>query len=166
MTTIAYKDGVMAADSRSTRNGTIVSERCCKIFKAKNGWLIGWTGSAPLIDKIKEWADGGCEGEPPAIPKNGDDTSSGLALIVKGDGSIWELDHHGVLDPVNGDFMAEGSGWEIAMGAMAAGKSAIEAVEVAKTLDIYTGGDVQSVRLDAGKVVYPPFGYGIGASSS
>lgn len=50
------------------------------------------------------------------------------------------VDRMGTITPITGRLMAIGSGQDYAMGAMAAGKSAPQAVEIAGHFDIYTSG--------------------------
>lgn len=58
------------------------------------------------------------------------------------------VDRMGTITPITGALMAIGSGQDYAMGAMAAGKSAAQAVEIAGRFDIYTSGLV-TINLSA-----------------
>ena len=60
---------------------------------------------------------------------------------------LWTGGKHLVL--VDAPFMALGSGAKVAMGAMAAGATAERAVRIACDYDIYTGGRIITLRVDA-----------------
>jgi len=140
LSTIAYKDGVMAADTLITGNDM----RCgsvTKIAKGKQG--IG--GSAGSIDdnkKFRDWIERG--GEHPKY--DGID-----GLYVTHSGKMHYLGSTGEMVPFTGKFSAVGSGEKYAMAAMEMGATAKQAVEIAKKFDCHTGGRVQEVCLDTSK---------------
>lgn len=139
MTTIAYRDGVMAGDSLITSDNV----RCGymrKIARRDDGALCGVCGSASLLRAILAWF---LSGEPadgrPQITDN-----DACFIIVRTNGRVESHDQRGFSDDT-APFFALGSGRELAMGAMAAGATAIEAVRAAAKLDIRTGGTVSHV---------------------
>ncbi len=60
---------------------------------------------------------------------------------------LFEYDVYCRAEEVIDDFYAIGSGAKVALGAMACGKSAIEAVRIAARFDPYTGGRINSESL-------------------
>lgn len=144
MTTIAYRDGVMAADSQVTSGNRKL--RTSKARRLKGGGLIGGTGNLAHVLKLFRWADGGLRrGNKPEFPDGGADAE---CLLVKADGTVWLLDEE--LEPMQFEdpFLAIGSGGPYAMAAMECGRTPEEAVEVAAKFDAATSGPVQVWRLD------------------
>jgi 20S proteasome alpha/beta subunit len=70
-----------------------------------------------------------------------------FALVVTADGKVWSMNCSGTLALVYGPYFAEGSGAKYAMGAMAAGATAAEAVAIAIRYDAYSGGEIQTLTL-------------------
>lgn len=140
MTTIVYRDGVMAADTRLVLGSLICPGGIHKIAKTKKGALVGCAGSADNSHAFLAWADGKRTEDPPK-----DDDADGL--IVEPDGSILMYDGNGIFPVVNAPFAACGSGARVAVGAMAMGATALEAMRIAMRCDVYTGGDIDLLTL-------------------
>lgn len=140
MTTIAYRDGVLAADGRVTMNGLIVTDECRKITRLSDGSLFALCGDDVLEPRIIKWLED-CEEGPP--PQGKDFT----AILVEVDGSLHVFNGVGDfnLQPYP-DFAAFGSGLELAYGAMEVGATAEEAVVAAARRDSRTGGAIQTER--------------------
>ncbi|EKT4568469.1 proteasome subunit beta [Pseudomonas putida] len=140
MTTIAYKDGVIAYDSRQTRSGTIVSDNSlkCQVVEGVSFFLSG----AVCDEKALIAAYFGTPSAV-AVECSGYAVDGGKLLMVGYDDKtgIWRQE----LDPANPD--AIGSGSPYALAAMDMGASAEEAVHAAMKRDIYTGGKVRTVRI-------------------
>ena len=140
MTTIAYRDGIMAADSQLTSGSIAVSGNVSKIhFKDGNVFAVSGLWGDTL--KILKWFEAGLKGD---IPKITDDSQG---LLLKADGTfygLWENQTMVSLD--QNEFYAIGSGADIALGAMEMGASAVESVEVGIKRDIYSGGKVVSFK--------------------
>lgn len=141
MTTIAYRDGVVAADTRSTRGGFILPGSSPKLFRMLDGGVAAVTGDyAPGVSFI-EWLkapDGKPEpslGEATVIRFRADRTIT----IYECDGSYAET----------APFCAWGSGMTPALAALHAGLSAADAVKIAMLIDPYSGGDVDEVTVGA-----------------
>ena len=138
MTTIAYKDGVIAFDSRQTRSGTIVSDNApkCQVVDGVSFFLSGAVCDEKAL--IAAYF-----GTPSSVPVecSGYVVDGGKLLMVGHDDKtgIWRQE----LDPANPD--AIGSGSAYALAAMDMGASAEEAVRAAMKRDIYTGGAVRVV---------------------
>ncbi|UVD32745.1 hypothetical protein [Pseudomonas phage PH826] len=140
MTTIAYKDGIIATDGRITQGGVITDEDAEKRLEVDG--IVFWLSGAVCDWKVlaEAYVNGdGMEDQELKV--------SGLVLDTDGlhfiswDGGIYS-------EKVNLERpRAAGSGTQFALGAMMAGASAEEAVEAAKALDIYSGGTVRSYKL-------------------
>ena len=146
MTTIAYRDGVLAADSLlrcgQTRFGIVR-----KIIQA-NGLAAALTGDMQDTVLLRRWLQAGC-------PECGNDGVSPWAIlgqdggsgIVVGSGGAMIFDYRLRRYPVEAPFYADGSGADIAIGAMAAGATAEEAVRIACRYDTGSSEPVEVVRL-------------------
>lgn len=143
MTTVAYRDGVMAADTLVS-SGDILRGETSKLWRMADGSLLGLCGQAGFGDVIVAWLHGGANyGERPVIP----DDANMWGLWVRPDGTVYAMSSRLVLAPVEATFHAIGSGNELALGAMSMGASAEEAVEVAARFDLYTGGRIDKIAL-------------------
>lgn len=140
MTTIAYKDGVIAYDSRQTRSGTIVSDNApkCQVVDGVSFFLSG----AVCDERALIAAYFGTPSSAP-VECSGYAVDGGRLLMIGHDDKtgVWKQD----LDPTNPD--AIGSGSAYALAAMDMGASAEEAVRAAMKRDIYTGGKIRTVRI-------------------
>jgi 20S proteasome alpha/beta subunit len=142
MTTIAYKDGVIAYDSRQTRNNRIVSDSVtkCQVVDGVHFFLSGAVCDEGAL--IAAYF-----GTPSPVPVecSGYVVDGGKLMMVGHDDNtgIWKQE----LDPSNPD--AIGSGSPYALAAMDMGASAAEAVRAAMKRDIYTGGKVRTLTITA-----------------
>jgi len=140
MTTIAYKNGTLAADSLLTQGTTRVGN-FNKIEQLADGSYIGMAGSVEVFEEVIAWLNDR------TLPKptfEEDDTFT--AIIVNPNKSVRELSNSLRFFKVAGDWAA-GSGSLIALTAMHLGKTARQAVEVAIELDVGTGGKVNSIKV-------------------
>jgi len=141
MTTIATDGNSIAADGRMVHRDLIISDDEWKLCDLPDGSIVGAAGD---VDDIKAalrvlrenlYADG-------AAPEG--DRFTLLRLYPSG-----AIQHYA--GSLNGDFIdppaAAGSGAEIALGAMLAGKSPTRAVKIAATRDIYSGGTVRTLKV-------------------
>lgn len=156
MTTLAFKAGVLASDSRATWDGHIKSS-CCKMWRiqsrvepVKGECLLAIAGDLYAGLLFKDWMEQG--GEPKLKDRGviGDDGDAGGdfdALIVHRSG-VYGANFLCRLERIDEDEWAHGSGRLAALAAMACGKSAIEAVRIASRFDAYTGGRIVSMTLD------------------
>jgi ATP-dependent HslUV protease subunit HslV len=138
MTTIAYREGVIAGDTNVHSSGTLVGTMW-KIGRRADGALIGAAGAASHIRAWLEWFQEGEGGIRPQVKEN-----EAQAVIVRPNGQIeWHDDvgHH----CIEASFFAIGSGRDIAIGAMAMGATPAEAVDVARSHDVHTGGKIVSL---------------------
>lgn len=135
MTTIAYRNGVMAADSRAYSGGRMPIGQKAKIRRLADGTLIGvsttLTGRA---ERIMAWFEAGAD--PSAAPA-GD--SKHYLLVVRPNGEVFYAnDTYELSGPLSGEFFAVGSGEEYALGAMAMGAGPERAVGIACGLDVWS----------------------------
>lgn len=137
MTTIAYKDGVIAADSQATDVNEVCKVR--KLFKCRDE-IVSICGDAIAAMKFVEWRKAGAQEDDK--PKFGA-SDDFLSLVVTSNGvALW--DKRMTPLPIKDRFSALGSGSGIALGAMHMGASAREAIKAAIRWDAFTGGRVIS----------------------
>lgn len=141
MTTIAYKHDTktIAWDSRATSGGLITSDESEKMTEV-NGvkfWLAGSIADERLLIDMYFGEKSKIIPEANAIVF---DEGEVFLIGVNDDALIWK-------QPLRSD-RSIGSGGDFAMSAMRLGLSAKEAVEHAKTLDCYTGGEVHVMELE------------------
>lgn len=140
MTTIAYRDGVLAADTAIFDRG-VYCGAIEKIFRAPDGSLFGVAGKLGDLTRFKDWM---MAGEPDTRPEFNEEDSE--ALIIRLDGRVlW----YGIIDftEIVGDYHVIGSGFRVAMGAMAAGASALRAIEICCDLDDGTRRPIRQLEL-------------------
>lgn len=151
MSTIAYRDGVLASDSMlSGDNFTWGS--VSKISRSERGGIGGAVGRLEETAEFLAWFTKFGADDPERFPPpRGKDGADGIAvtqaLTDAGVLLLWTGGER--LTVVKTSFIAIGSGAKIAMGAMAAGATAEEAVEIAAKYDVYTGGETMVLRIDA-----------------
>lgn len=144
MTTIAYKDGVIAYDGRQTRNDRIVSDDApkCQVVDGVSFFLSGAVCDEKAL--IAAYF-----GTPSTVPVecSGYVVDGGKLMMVGHDDKtgIWKQE----LELSNPD--AIGSGAAYALAAMDMGASAEDAVRAAMKRDIYTGGMIRVVIIDEGR---------------
>lgn len=153
MTTIAYRDGVMACDSCWASNGVQTTSQT-KIDRLSSGALFGSAGDGDirallaLIDKVKS---------PDKLPTKAELAATRcevIGIIVFKAGQVWMIaiekqgEHfEAMIWPANRNIAGVGSGGEFAIGAMAAGKNPSEAVRIACRYDINSRPPVHTVKL-------------------
>lgn len=139
MTTLAYKDGVLAADTQLSDSNVLY--RVQKIDKLEDGSLIGGCGQWDRCHAYIQWLKAGGLGEPPKL--------KGATLMrITPDGVVWFNDGNGFYPILNKTNVAIGSGGSAAMSLMEAGMSAVDAVKNVSSLDPNTSSPVQMFSLD------------------
>lgn len=137
MTTIAYRDGILAADSRGTCSGWIQPGKETKLFRLQDGRAAGVTGTWAIAVRLLKWIES----------DRSTDQPEGDARIVAVGRKIEVFeDGHSYIETAK--FMAWGSGMPPALGALHAGASAVEAVRIAALVDTLTGGKVISMECE------------------
>lgn len=140
MTTIAWDGRTLAADRQSTWGGTPTKIR--KIFRAEHAdgrkLIYGCAGLSHECQSYTRWIDGEiCK------PEFTDLT----ILSIDQKGRIWYANQTMMWARIMTKQWAIGSGCDYAMGAMAAGKTAADAVRIASNLDVSTGFGVDTLEL-------------------
>lgn len=139
MTTIAYRDGVLAADSQVTLGSMRLPGSALKIGKTKAGVLYGGAGSVAACGEFFDWVNSPDDGELP------EGEYSGIIVLPKGE--VMEIENGSFLPKMKQKFIAVGSGAPYALAAMMAGATAQEAVKIATKLDIHSSGPIKTVKL-------------------
>jgi hypothetical protein len=140
VTTIAYSEGTMAADTQATWAGN--KTRCHKLFRLPNGGVMGGCGTADEINRAFNWLAKGAKGKPPKIPNSS-------LLIAQPDGRAYSVtDKHWTWVEELGP-AAIGSGMQAAICAMRHFEaSAEEAVHAAASVDTYTSAPVETMAVE------------------
>jgi ATP-dependent HslUV protease subunit HslV len=142
MTIIAYRDGLLAADSLATA-GHVITGQVQKLWRFDDGRLLGGAGGAGDMRSFVAWALAGCEGHWEC--KDKENGFSALVVGARGEVVIYDVEGRDYL--IEAEFIARGAGAELAIGAMAMGARADQAVEVACRYSVWCGGPVQTERL-------------------
>jgi ATP-dependent protease HslVU (ClpYQ) peptidase subunit len=108
-----------------------------KLKRLDNGDVAAWTGELGSAMRLLRWFENGEEGEQPG---------GEARLIVFGKDGIRVFEQGGWFAE-DADFMAWGSGFQVALGALHVGASARAAVEAATKVDAHTGGVVITIRV-------------------
>lgn len=125
-TCIAYREGVLAADTMVVMDDFIKLDNDIKIAKYK-GHLFGISGNhCPTLEDFKKWWF-----VPTGTRQPYKKPFSFRAIVILPSGTIEEWDHLGNGDKVDAPFWAIGSGREFALGALEFGATAEEAVKAA-----------------------------------
>lgn len=140
MTTLAYRDGVLAADRKSTFCNVAIATT--KVRRLADGTLVGCTGDSGLCRKLIEWLQDGAD--PDSYP---DLDGKCHMLIVRPTGKVYLYDSCSAPVELEEKFVAFGSGQDFAVTAMHLGYSAREAVEIACQLDVNSGKGVDALVL-------------------
>ena len=137
MTTIAYRNGIIAYDSRATRGDLIATDNREK-RREKNGVIFVLSGRQDHIEAMMSlWFGEEIEIEP---------NSHGFVIA---ENVLWEIGYDEdfvklIFDPA--EYHAFGSGDYHAITAMDMGASAVEAVQMAMKRDVYTGGEIRTIK--------------------
>lgn len=149
MTTIAWDGKTLATDSRATNNGVIESDNVKKLFKIKSplSEYVACAVSGDYVEALKiiKWIKLGMSGDFPEIDK--DRSASALCLREDKTLDIYRSTNKGFSLPHKGIY-SDGSGWELALGAMDGGATAVKSVKIAIGRDVNSGGKVQSYTFE------------------
>lgn len=141
MTTIAYKDGILACDSQVTENHMAL-HRINKIQKIAPKQYIAFCGNPIAALKFIDHIKGGKDISSGQLPEE-------TYLIYANNGKLFYIDEGLFPDEISlYKPYANGSGCQIAMGAMMAGASALEAVRIACKLDPHSSAPIYSVNIN------------------
>lgn len=140
MTTVAYRDGIMASDS-SCWEGSTNAHSVKKIWKIKQ-CLVGCSGSLSDINAFVHWVkDGADDADFPKMKHMS-------AIVVFHTGKVCAYEA-GSFHPIHviGKYCATGSGATVALGAMYQGATAVEAIRAARFHNEATAGRIVTAKL-------------------
>ena len=140
MTTIAWDGHTLAADTRTSHGGTPIDGALRKIFEAhhpQGRLLVGCSGFAEECNAVWLWMTGRRADQP--------QVSEFRIMAVDESGFVFVGSKPGYWAEVGRRPWAIGSGTDYSLGAMAAGKSSVEAVRIASKFDVGTGFDVDEL---------------------
>jgi hypothetical protein len=146
VTVVAYRDGVMAADTRLSAH----NEACkaTKLVRLPDGGVAGACGSWSAAYAALKWLFEGGSADGSEDRKLLPDIDGAVVLIARPDGSLWLLEHRFPAYPLLDRMTTIGCGAEAAKMAMALGKSAPEAVSWVVRQDLLCGDPVQSMEVE------------------
>lgn len=139
MTTIAYDGTYLCVDSQASMGDLLSSRTRQKMWFDVGDFLcVALAGETATYKPIVDWLRNGADPE-------GWKGWEAVAWAVRRDGSVARY-ASGYPEEVNG-IDSDGSGAELALGAMAAGATAIRAVSIAIDYDLHSGGEVKSFHI-------------------
>lgn len=151
MTTIAYRNGIVASDTAETgEDGTQVA--CEKLFRKRIGRrniVIATAGSSYSGMVFVDWYGSGNE-VPTQLSEL--DLAEDFEVFVFDHGKVYTANHLCRLVEVIEPYAAIGSGRCAALAAMDCGKSAREAVRIAAKRDCYTRPPFVYMQVDVRKL--------------
>lgn len=139
MTVIAYKDGTIASDSLVTDDNYVRSFYMKKITKSKKGCIGGAVGNASFVTKFLEWIKKDTTKVHCPLFEFKNDMDEGIIILPNK-----EILYFNSISPIkiNNAFIALGSAYQLAIGAMDYGANAAQAVSVAIQHSIVCGGEI------------------------
>lgn len=143
MTIIAWRDGVVAADGLATSDDVITSRKAQKIRRMSDGGVAAMMGAAVGAQEILRWIEGGELGEQPKF-----EGEKSATVVVIGLDGLTVYDEYGKETISEAPYRAFGAGRDLALGAMASGASAEEAVRAACEHSVYCGGEITVLKLN------------------
>lgn len=159
MTTIVYRNGVMASDSALTDGhedgpAHYIGD-CQKVFRLASGAVYGSSGDdddrdlRALLDHVRNGS------EMPSREQLYELTAQDMnAIVAFAPDDVWLIhvsDKDASACQIASEYLAIGAGKQFAMGALAAGVNAVQAVQLAIQHDINSRGPVQVIRLEEPK---------------
>lgn len=136
MTTIAFRDGIIAFDTLITADEKVFSTKD-KAFKI-NDYIVGCAGNLTDIEKFLNWVKSDMPEEKPKI--------SIEAILIKGN-KVNIVSDNCVFSKMAGKFCAIGTGANYALGAMEMGATAKQAVAIARKYDRLTGRKIKEIKI-------------------
>lgn len=141
MTVIAFDGKYLVGDRRRTVDGSPMSAR--KVFKvrANDGrkFLVGCAGCSWDAVAFVRWVSG--RGDKPS-------PTAFCAISIDEKNRIWYVAEKLIYHRITLPYFAIGSGSDYAIGAMACGKTAAEAVRIAIKLDVHCGNGIDSISFE------------------
>ena len=147
MTVIAWDGTTLAADKQCTNNG--YKTTVTKIYRFDDGRLVGAASHSHICVAFIEWLRRG--GNIPDILKSAKEekvAGAGIEILPNGKIHRYQIGVSSIPLHFEDKFIAIGSGFEYAVGAMAMGADAIKAVEITSRFSSSCGMGVDSLRLN------------------
>jgi len=141
MTTIVFRDGVLAFDSRITAD-TLLFGHSIK-GKITKEFMVAAAGSMQDVQAFIDWVCLGYTEESKRKFGLADREVEVEGIVVTKKGEVYVFDNRLYPYQITAPFIALGSGAHIAIGAMAMGANSYRAVKIASLYDTATGGDVK-----------------------
>lgn len=152
MTCIAWDGNSIAADKQATEGGLRhVTTKIKRIEKGKfKGYLMAGAGCTSQANHMMAWFELGAE--PESFPKYQDtEDLSAQLLVIAPSKEILRFDFNPIPCVFYDEVYAMGSGRDVAMGAMAMGADAKQAVEIASEICSGCGMGIDVIQLKKGK---------------
>lgn len=144
MTVIAYRDGIIAADT-GIISGENTFSFMTKIARNAAGDLVGVSGDAGTAYKFLEWFKAGEVGGHPALRDIPSERVYDKAVIFRVSG-VWEIYEPPGMFITRGPYYAFGSGKPEALGALWMGATSEQAVAAAISLDSGCFGEIEALK--------------------
>lgn len=130
MTTIVYRDGIICADTMISDSIGGIHGRVNKIGFSER-YAGGCAGDMDNMVLFKKWVENDCKD----VPEFSEEMEG---FVIDEKLNIYFVNNKGLLCPVDVEFTACGSGSHFAIGAMAHGATAEEALAIAAKHDSHT----------------------------
>lgn len=144
MTVVAYRDGVLASDSRCTYKDFIDDDKTKKVFRLPDKSIVGiagnYTNGLNLLNALKLEAKKPTKKLPNGPFKGVEAILATKTMVALYMSSQWE-------DITKREYVSIGSGYQVAYGALEMGADAIEAVRLAIKRNCYCGGRIQHMEV-------------------
>lgn len=136
MTVIAWDGRTLAVDRQSTHAG--LRRGVQKYRKLKGGGIVAWCGALTAGLIMAEWYEAGADLS--KYPKCQDSDDNAEIVVIRPRGAILTYDlHPAAIKYPRSRPWAWGCGRDYALGALAHGATAIEAVKIASKFDTHCG---------------------------
>lgn len=152
MTTIAYRNGILAADSRETTSDESAGDyagKCVKLLRLdpprEPACIVALQGDSGAGMAWLDWFSKG-QGDEDLKARIRESEADFTAVVLNKHG-LWTWDSWLVPQRVTGKFYAVGSGTKAALGALHMGASAVQAVRVACKIDPWSAPPIVSMSL-------------------
>lgn len=147
MTTIAYRNGILAADSRETTSDESAGDyagKCVKLIRLPKG-IVALQGDSGAGMAWLDWYGKGQSDD--ALAAHIRSTQADFTAVVLSTAGLWVWDSWLIPQRVTARFYAVGSGTKAALGALHMGASAVQAVKVACKIDPWSAPPIVSMSL-------------------
>lgn len=162
MTTIAYRDGVMASDSRCSNEFDMHLTDCQKLFRLSSGAILGTAGDDDARKLMRLLAKAKVPDDLPSRKRLAKTQTNFSGLLAYPQGNVFLVgvefigdgaagEWTGYISEITDSMCAVGSGQQFAYGAMEVGATAAEAVVAACRRDLASALPVWTMTLKKSK---------------